>query len=607
MSKLKKIFALVLMIILMMQVMVFAETTGLVIDSTKKGSITINVLQDRNGSVVTLPGTGETQTIPTGATALQNVKFELYKVADDCQDITKPATTALKTATTGSNGQASFTSLALGRYLVVPTEYPSNVKVEIANFLVDVPMMNADKTAWNYDVVVYPKVQTVYGTVVLTKVDENNNKLAGAKFELLKKNDKGTYVKYTNSEYIKLEAYTTNAKGQICIENLPKGEYQLVETLAPNGFGLNKTPIAFEITETSTKTGSETAGWTASKSELNLTMKNYTTPNSEDFVFNKKLGNGVSGGSNIDATHTWTITSSIPGDIENYTRFLVTDNINEKLVLNVNSISIKVGSKTLVKNTDYKVYYANNLLKIAFIDTGITGSALKGNASLTITYTTTFDRTKVVMGEAVENSASIYWDTKYDEDGPDEGEDPTNPTEPDDKKKDDVDVPADVHTGGLKIKKVDGSGDVLSGATFKIATSEANAKNGIFVTIDGIELTATSGTDGLAFFEGLAYGTAEQDKDNQRTNYWLVETVAPSGYNLLASPVQVTIDKDSYTTNSPTTIQNKKGIVLPLTGGMGTIIFIIIGVALMGIAIIIFIKRDKKEEEEKADEKSDKK
>lgn len=599
MSKLKKILALVLMIMLMMQVMVFAENTGLVIDSTRKGSITINVLQDRDGSVVTSNGTGETQTIPTGATALQNVEFELYKVEDDCEDLTKPETTAVAAQATDENGQAEFTDLELGRYLVVPTEYPSNVKVEIANFLVDVPMMNTAQTAWNYDVVVYPKVQTVYGTVVLTNVDENDTKLIGANFELSKKNDEGTYVKYTNSEYINLEAYTTNSNGQICIENLPKGEYQLVETVAPNGFGLNKTPIAFEITETSTKTESENDGWTASKDELNLIMINYKTPNSDDFEFNKKLGDGVSGGSNIDATHTWTITSSIPRDIENYTRFLVTDNISEKLVLDEDSITITADGEALQKDTDYTVYYTNKLLKIAFIDTGITGANLSGKSALEITYTTTFDKTNVVIGESVENSASIYWDTNYDDDGPDDGEDPIEPTDPDDTKKVDVDEPADVHTGGLKIKKVDAAGNALAGAIFKIATSEENAKAGIFVKIDGVEVTAISGEDGLALFEGLSYGTAEQDKDNQSTNYWLVETVAPSGYNLLSSPVEVTIDKDSYTTDNPIEIQNKRGIVLPLTGGIGTIIFIVVGVALMAIAIIIFIKRDKKEKEEK--------
>lgn len=605
MRKLKKILALVLIIILMMQVMVFAENTELVIDSTRKGSITINVLQDRDGSVVTSDGTGETQTIPTGATALENVKFELYKVEDECEDLTKPETTALETQVTDENGQAEFTDLELGRYLVVPTEYPSNVKVEIANFLVDVPMMNTAQTAWNYDVVVYPKVQTVYGTVVLTNIDENHTKLTGANFELLKKNDEGTYVKYTNLEYINVEAYTTNSNGQICIENLPKGEYQLVETVAPNGFGLNKTPIEFEITETSTKTESENDVWTASKDELNLIMINYKTPDSDNFEFNKKLGDGVSGGANIDATHTWTITSSIPGDIENYTRFLVTDNISEKLILDEDSITITADGEELQKDTDYTVYYTNKLLKIAFIDAGITGDNLSGKSTLEITYTTTFDKTNIVMGEAVQNSASIYWDTNYDEDGPDDGEDPTDPTDPDDKKKEDVDEPADVHTGGLKIKKVDTAGNELSGAIFKIATSEENAKAGIFVKIDGVEVTAISGEDGLAFFEGLAYGTAEQDKDNQSTNYWLVETVAPSGYNLLSTPVEVTIDKDSYTTDNPIEIQNRKGILLPLTGGIGTIIFIVIGVALMSIAIIIFIKRDKKEdEEEKVDKKS---
>ena len=602
MSKLRKILAIILILVLMMQVVVFADTTDLVIDSTKKGSITIFVLQDRNGSVVTSKGTGQIQTIPTGATALENVKFELYSVDSNYLETTIPSgTSAVATATSDSEGKVEFANLNLGRYLVVPTQYPSNVAVEIANFLVDIPMINATQTAWNYDIVVYPKVQTVYGSVVLTVKDGGNAPIPGAQFELLKKNDDGTYSVYTNSEYITSQNYTTNENGQICINDLPDGEYQLVEKSVPDGFGLNTTPISFEITETSSVTGSAEDGWVASKEELNLTFTNYLVPDAgEDngFEFNKKMGEGVSGGTNIDGIQTWVITSAIPTDIQNYTRFLVTDTISEKLILDVNSISITVDGTKLTKNTNYKVYYENNLLKITFIDDGILPTALEGNSTIEITYTTTFNRDKIVMGESIENSASIFWDTIYDEDGDDSGEDPTEPEGDDEDKTIEVETPASVHTGGLKIKKVDEDGNALAGATFKIATSKANAIAGIFVKIDGVELEETSGSDGLLYFEGLAYGTAGQSNDVASSTYWLVETEAPDGYNLLAAPVEVTVDKDSFTTSNPTTIENKRGIVLPATGGIGTIIFIVVGSVIMFFAIFILVKKQEEEEEE---------
>lgn len=45
MSKLRKMLVMVLILVFMMQVVVFADTSDLIIDTTKKGSITVFVLQ----------------------------------------------------------------------------------------------------------------------------------------------------------------------------------------------------------------------------------------------------------------------------------------------------------------------------------------------------------------------------------------------------------------------------------------------------------------------------------------------------------------------------------------------------------------------------------
>lgn len=602
MSKLRKMLVMILVLVLMMPIIVFADTSDLIIDTSKKGSITVFVLQDRNGSVVTSKGTGQIQTLPQGATALENVKMELYLVEDTyIETIIPNGENAIATAVTDSEGKVEFTDLDLGRYLVVPIEYPSNVAVEISNFLVDIPMINATQTAWNYDIVVYPKVQTVYGSAVLNVMDVDGELISGSKFELLKKNDDGTYSVYTNSEYITEIEYVTNYNGQICIMDLPEGEYQFVQKTVPEGYGLNKSPVSFSITETGSVEGNEEDGWVALKDELNLTLINYFTPDAGDgsgFEFNKKIGDSISEGSNIDSTHTWKITSTLPMDIENYTRFLITDQISNKLVLDLNSITVTADGVNLEKDTNYKVAYEDSLLKISFIDTDIAATALMGMSSIEITYTTTFERDNVVMGESVENSASLYWDTVYDEDGDDSGENPMNPVGDDLDKTVEVEMPASVHTGGLKIKKVDEAGNALEGATFKLATSKDNAMSGIFVEIDGEELVRTSGSDGLLYFEGLAYGSSGEANNIASSTYWLVETEAPEGYNLLLGPVEVTVDKDSYNTYNPTTIENKRGIVLPATGGIGTIIFIVIGSVAMITAIIVLVKKYEKQDEE---------
>lgn len=101
-------------------------------------------------------------------------------------------------------------------------------------------------------------------------------------------------------------------------------------------------------------------------------------------------------------------------------------------------------------------------------------------------------------------------------------------------------------------------------------------------------------SDSNGFFEvtGLAYGS-----------YELQETKAPEGYAKLTSPIGFTINESSYTTGNiaslptgsssasdATEIKNNK-VTIPQTGGIGTIIFIIAGLAIMGTAVVVMKKR----------------
>ena len=151
-------------------------------------------------------------------------------------------------------------------------------------------------------------------------------------------------------------------------------------------------------------------------------------------------------------------------------------------------------------------------------------------------------------------------------------------------------------TGGVKIHKVNASEESLDGAKFKIATSQANAVAGTFVKgTDGNDIEVTTATTtGLATINGLAY-----EDDGTARNYWLVETQAPTyteggetkAYTLLTAPVQVTVDGTSH--NSEVKVVNRKPFELPLTGGIGTMIFVVVGAA-----FVIVSKTMKKEVKE---------
>ena len=82
---------------------------------------------------------------------------------------------------------------------------------------------------------------------------------------------------------------------------------------------------------------------------------------------------------------------------------------------------------------------------------------------------------------------------------------------------------------------------------------------------------------GELVFEGLKAGT-----------YQLKETKAPTGYNLLADPIAVTLNDTEGPTlkmEAESKVANKSGVELPKTGGSGTLIFGVLGAGLAAIAL----------------------
>ena len=105
----------------------------------------------------------------------------------------------------------------------------------------------ADKAGKLEAVVSYPESVTFEnrynepdnGEVTLKKIDNKTGEtLAGAEFEL--QNEAGEVIKG-------FEKIVTNNKGEVTITNLKAGNYQVVETKAPSGYVIDKTPIPFVI------------------------------------------------------------------------------------------------------------------------------------------------------------------------------------------------------------------------------------------------------------------------------------------------------------------------------------------------------------------------
>lgn len=159
----------------------------------------------------------------------------------------------------------------------------------------------------------------------------------------------------------------------------------------------------------------------------------------------------------------------------------------------------------------------------------------------------------------------------------------------------------DVTTFAIKIDKyVAGSpATKLANAKFDLyrtATTEETSAGGIetipHTNVQGIKLERDVVTDdnGSATFE-------KYEANGTKYDYYLVETQAPNGYNILAEAVKVNFtDANVDATNGVYTVKvpNSSGITLPITGDEGIVIFTVIGIALMAGAVILFVLFPKK-------------
>lgn len=288
---------------------------------------------------------------------------------------------------------------------------------------------------------------------------------------------------------------------------------------------------------------------------------------------------------------TWTITSTVP-DTTGYDTFIwkLHDTMSEGLTfgssIETTNFTVMFGETEITISEDDIIFADNGFV----LTLDMTEYQDYAGQPITITYTA------IVNENAVCNyTHNLAW-LEYGHD-PDEELEHTPP----------IEIP--VYSSEIVIDKIEAGNESikLEGAKFVLykevegvryyykytpASEGIDAKVEWIPSSDGsVPADATvvvTDVNGYAAFQGLESGT-----------YYIQETEAPEGYNLLTNPVEIIVDAPTTDENGKpigvsveSQIANNTGSELPETGGIGTKIFYIVGaVLLLGAGITLAVRR----------------
>ena len=302
-------------------------------------------------------------------------------------------------------------------------------------------------------------------------------------------------------------------------------------------------------------------------------------------------------------------------EIGTYVKFTIQITVKDKAPVNYKLVDEMTDGLTFVKNETYPLTVTVNENTLDAANYKVTETTeprgftltfnnnAEGNASIlktgdevTVTYYAQINENAKIAVEANVNKARVEYGTnshtEYDT------------TETYVWKMNIVKYTMEQTTGSDQAKE-----KMLAGATFQLSRDEAGAQVIKLVKVDDTTYrlalptetdtavdTITTGNSGALVINGLADGT-----------YYLTETKAPRGYNLLREPVKVTVahktengkltetsfvaDQTQTDTSGLVKVENNAGTELPSTGGIGTTLFYVIGSGLMAVAVVLLVTK----------------
>ncbi|HDR3520454.1 SpaH/EbpB family LPXTG-anchored major pilin [Bacillus pacificus] len=542
----KRIFSLLLICVLAVSTLMNMTVSA---ESRSTGTLTIHKYEKDKDAKPGVEGNGkEGQSVPDGAKPLKDVTFEIKRIASfekssDGKEIMKELTDSPITKVTDDKGEAVFSNLPLGRYEVKAIKAPDRIELDKTKFIVDIPMTSADGKDLNYDVHIYPKNETKRGSVELIKKGEGGRVLEGAEFHLFKKNEDGTHTQVKTPHPL-----VSGTDGKIHVESLEYGDYYFIEEKAPKGYITSKQEYPFSIREKDIPV------------KLEKDVVNFKEPTIEKTINDDSKNAGI----NRETEYTYDIKTLLPEDIQTYKNYVVTDVLDDRLEI-VGTPVVTIDGKKVADSTVNVIVAGQKVIASIEDFSKVTGKELHLQITAKI-------RSNVESGVKIPNKAVLDFVNKDDVTSEKDGK-PSN------------EVIVTPTMGTIKIEKVDGKDKSLKleGARFELRDKKGNV-----VTVNKKKMDDITDANGIITWNEIPYG-----------EYQIVETVAPKykgkdgaveQYQKLRDPIDIKIDKDKNVIDLQVE-NNKSGWIIPATGGMGTILFTVVGLLLMVTAAFIFFRK----------------
>ena len=393
--------------------------------------------------------------------------------------------------------------------------------------------------------------------------------------------------------------------------NLTKTEVKASDTATDGKYTATFTGLSFGYYVVSPAPGSTSSTRHTDAILVNVTKTDVTSIDLKSTypTVDKKVDNDNHSSAQIGDKVNFTLDSFVPdtSEYEKYT-FKFVDTLSKGLTFN-NDVAVTVGNASLTKNEDYTVEQQDGDTTMVTIDLSKSIKTLEAGAAIKVTYSATLNENAVIGGTTGSNAGNtnsvkvVY------------SNDPNSESTGESK-------PSITHTYAFDfdLKKVavaekGQEAQALAGAEFQLKDKDGNviklvktgatdkdtyrpAKTG---ETENVVETVTTPASGIIAFTGLKAG-----------EYQLVETEAPAGYNKLTAPIKVTITatyNDDGTlknyavtydngpndgTSHEVTVENHKGSLLPETGGMGTMLFTVLGVLVVALGAAWYVRSERK-------------